>query len=35
MSTVVREIDNNDLTNLYTHDTVATTCVDAAGVRFA
>jgi pimeloyl-ACP methyl ester carboxylesterase len=31
----VREIDDNDLTNLYTHDTVATAYVEADGVRFA
>ena len=35
MSPDVLELDNNDLTDLYTHDTVATTFVEAAGVRFA
>jgi len=35
MSPDVLQIDNNDLTQLYTHDTVPTAYVEANGVRFA
>lgn len=31
----VREIDDNGLTNLHTHDTVATAYAEADGVQFA
>jgi pimeloyl-ACP methyl ester carboxylesterase len=35
MSPDILELDDNDLTDLYAHDTVATTYVEAGGVRFA
>ncbi len=35
MSPDVLQVENNDLTDLYTHDTVSTTYVEADGVRFA